>query len=108
MLVNFGAWLKDFDGKPIQKSDTDPAPTTLGFLAVAALSSSQTLDATPADAHIARYKLALEIHASNGAIEIPVEKLAWIKELISKCYASPLITGQACLLLESGGRSDGS
>jgi len=60
-------------------------------------------DKIEGDEHLKRLELARRL--SNGVIDLSVEQIALIKKLISTFYNSPLIVGQAWIMLENKQKS---
>lgn len=94
----FDRELKDLDGQPILITEGGPA-TKLSTICCIALNGQAKLEPEKPTDPTERYSLALQLHNATE-LSISSEQIVMLKELIRKTFPSPLISGQACLMLE--------
>ncbi len=97
MRIDFKRPLFDFNGEILRDGDN---PLVLGVVAVNALMGiypdEQNLEGSE---KVRRYRLAMSIYGTDGALDVPVEDIAMCKKLIGKGF-STLVAGQAIPMLE--------
>lgn len=102
MEVNVNFVFKTLDGKPIEENPNvkDSKKFTLKMACTNALLGNYPDEKNINGTEKARrYALAIDIHKSNGKVDLESEDITLIKELIAK-VGSPLIVGQAYAILD--------
>lgn len=98
MKIDFTQTLKDIKGKPIQTSEKDTTPISLGTLCQNALlaqyDSERNLDGTE---KMKRWKLARKI--DRGVVDLQAEDISKIKEVVGKGFG-PSVLGPVYELLD--------
>jgi hypothetical protein len=79
----------------------EPEPMTLRLVINRALTTPMKDDDLTPEKGVARFSLAMRVH-NNDEVEFTAEELTLIKNRIAKLFSSPLIVGQACLILDPG------
>ena len=111
MKIDLNVKLKDLDDKPIKNRLATGRTDEKGFpilkdgddLLLKEICTTALLgnydEKIDGNEKVRRFKLATEIHGSNGEVDLQAEEISLIKNLISKSF-SVLITGQAWQLLD--------
>ena len=98
MKIDFGQELRTINGDPVPEGDANSKPATLRFVSVNALLNPAS-EQIAGEEKVKRFDLAMQIHKSNGSIELTVENVSLVKKLVGEQY-TPLIVGQAWRMLE--------
>jgi len=105
--INFNEKFHNLNGKPIMNPPDPnnpkkkPKPLTLKDVAITALLSPHTQERIEGEKKLQQWENAKLIY-KGGKINFKVEDIAELKKLINETYPSPLIVGQAFLMLEKG------
>jgi len=100
MDVNFAQELKTLDGESISNGRGRQTTTLKDVTIDALLATFQDEQGLPGNEKLERYKLALRVSLAPVQT-LNAEEISLIKKLIGKAF-SPLIVGQAYLMLEGG------
>ncbi len=82
----------DLNGEPLSMGDRDLSVKSAISDALMRQYDSEVLTG---EAKLSRYSLAMEVHTSNGSIDLKAEDIVLIKQVACLAY-SPLVYGRIC------------
>lgn len=88
----------DLQGEPVKSGQSEETWTAKRAISDALMSQYQAETLT-GEQKLARYSLAIEIHAGNGEIALKAEQIVTIKEVACLAFG-PLVYGRICDTLD--------
>lgn len=99
MKVKIDSVLKDIKGEPLKAAQDSDKILTLKDVLSISLCFIEQKGSTPEES-VKRYNLLRSVTDAETEVDISAEDISLMKQLIAKTYGSPVVSGQACLLLE--------
>jgi len=99
MKVSLIEVMKDLKGEPLKVSGADEKELTLKDVILSSLCYIEKAGMTPEES-VKRYKLISQVMAAEKDVDLSTEEASLLKKLIAMTYGSPLVAGQACMIIE--------